>query len=121
MRKSFFNDLDIDRNLTVVDLLYQQFYTGREREPTAEERDFMKRLFRSETYVKNEYRYHRMTRKGQETDDSELGNWTAYLERHQKWIERGFQFTRLAVQEPYGVMILQARTTAKVMALAQPL
>ena len=48
-----------------------------------------------------------MTRKGQETDENSLGNWTAYLEKHQKWIERGFQFTRLAVQEPYGVMILQ--------------
>ncbi len=48
-----------------------------------------------------------MTRKGQQSDEGALGNWSAYLEKHQKWIERGFQFTRLAVQEPYGVMILQ--------------
>ncbi len=56
VRKSFFNDLDIDGNVTVVDLLYQQFYTGRRKEPTREEREFMRRLFRSETYVKKEYR-----------------------------------------------------------------
>ena len=42
--------------MTVVDLLYQQFYTGRRKEPTREEREFMRRLFRSETYVKKEYR-----------------------------------------------------------------
>ncbi len=107
VRKCCLTDLDIDGNVTVVDLLYQQFYTGRGEEPTEGERDFMRRLFRSETYVKNEYRYYRMTRKGQMSDNGELGNWTAYLERHRKWIEKGFQFTRLAVQEPYGVMILQ--------------
>lgn len=28
--------------------------------------------------------------------------------RYGEWIEKGFQFTRLAVQEPNGVMILQA-------------
>ena len=26
---------------------------------------------------------------------------------YQKYIEEGFQFTRLAVQEPYGVMVLK--------------
>ena len=49
-----------------------------------------------------------MTRKGQ-VDEASLGNWTAYLDRYQEWIEKGFQFTRLAVQEPYGVMILQVK------------
>ena len=50
--------------------------------------------------------YHRITRRGS-FDEDEMGNWTSYLERFRKYIEKGFQFTRLAVQEPYGVMILK--------------
>lgn len=107
VRKSFFNDLDIDNNVSVVDLLYQQFYTGSEHEPLPDEKEFMKSLFKSETYVKNEFRYHRITSKGHSVE-TQLSNWTAYLDKFQEWIEQGFQFTRLAVQEPYGVMILQA-------------
>ena len=92
--------------MSVVDLLYQQFYSGSSTPPSEEERQFMKKLFRSEAYVKNEFRYHRITRKGH-SYDTQLSNWTAYLEKYEEWIEKGFQFTRLAVQEPYGVMILQ--------------
>ncbi|TRY72690.1 hypothetical protein TCAL_05397 [Tigriopus californicus] len=106
VRKSFFNDLDIDNNVSVVDLLYEQFYTGSEHEPLPDEKEFMKSLFKSETYVKNEFRYHRITSKGHSVE-TQLSNWTAYLDKFQEWIEQGFQFTRLAVQEPYGVMILQ--------------
>ena len=87
---------------------YQQFYSGSFQPPSAEEREFMKTLFRSEAYVKNEFRYHRITRKGH-SYETQLSNWTAYLEKYEEWIEKGFQFTRLAVQEPYGVMILQVR------------
>jgi len=65
--------------------------------------------FQIETYVKNEFLYHRITRKGN-FDDDQLGNWTAYLEQFRSFIEKGFQFTRLAVQEPYGVMILQVNS-----------
>ena len=42
VRKSFFNDLDIQNNVTIVDLLYEQFYTGSEAEPSKREQDFMK-------------------------------------------------------------------------------
>jgi len=50
-----------------------------------------------------------MTSKGrQSVDETALKNWTSYLNDHRQYIERGYQFTRLAVQEPYGVMILQA-------------
>ena len=35
-------------------------------------------------------------------------NWTAYLNEFRQYIEKGYQFTRLAVQEPFGVMILKA-------------
>ena len=34
--------------------------------------------------------------------EDDLGNWTAYLDKFREYIEKGFQFTRLAVQEPYG-------------------
>jgi hypothetical protein len=47
VRKSFFNDLNINNNVTIVDLLYQQFYTGSETYPTPEEQEFMKSLFTS--------------------------------------------------------------------------
>ena len=64
VRKSFFSELNINDNATVVDLLYQQFYTGSDKNSTPEEQEFMKNLFTSETYVKNEYRYYHITKKG---------------------------------------------------------
>ena len=64
VRKSFFSELNINDNATVVDLLYQQFYTGSDKNSTPEEQEFMKNLFTSETYVKNEYRYYHITQKG---------------------------------------------------------
>ena len=66
----------------------------------------MKNLFTSETYVKSEFRYHKIARKGSFDEDQVQENWTVYLEENREFIEQGFQFTRLAVQEPYGVMIL---------------
>jgi len=48
--------LDIDDNVTVVDMLYRHFYSGSDRKSTEEETSFMRKLFSSETYVKNEYR-----------------------------------------------------------------
>ncbi len=63
-------------------------------------------FYNTETYVKSEFLYHRITRKGS-YDEEQLGNWTAYLDQFRSFIEKGFQFTRLAVQEPYGVMVLQ--------------
>ena len=59
VRKSFFNDLNINNNVSIVDLLYQQFYTGSDTYPTSEEQDFMRNLFTSEAFVKHEFRYHR--------------------------------------------------------------
>jgi hypothetical protein len=47
VRKSFFNDLNINNNVTIVDLLYQQFYTGSETNPSPEEQEFIKSLFTS--------------------------------------------------------------------------
>ena len=65
-------------------------------------------------YVKKEYRYHLTSRKqtggGGSNPSTQLSNWTEYLSRYEKYIEKGFQFTRLAVQEPNGVMILRVRT-----------
>lgn len=59
--------------------------------------------------MKSEFLYHQITRKG-EFYDEEAGNWTAYLDQFRTYIEKGFQFTRLAVQEPNGVMILQVNS-----------
>ena len=39
------------------------------------------------------------------------GNWSGYLAAHRKYIETGFQFPRLAVQEPQGIMILRVGET----------
>lgn len=51
VRKSFFNDLNINNNVSVVDLLYEQFYTGSDDEPDEEKEDFMRELFRSGNYA----------------------------------------------------------------------
>ena len=110
VRKSFFNDLNINNNVSVVDLLYEQFYTGSAEPPTESERELMRRLFRNEDYVKHEYRYHNIIRRGQaliDEDDDKLDDWEEYLKKYGEYIEKGFQFTRMAVQEPYGVMVLQ--------------
>ena len=42
VRKSFFNDLGIQNNVSIVDLLYEQFYTGSEADPSPTEQEFMK-------------------------------------------------------------------------------
>ena len=118
VRKSFFNDLNINDNVSVVDLLYEQFYSGSDTEPTPQEETLMKNLFRSEVYVKHEYRYHNIIRRGNKrpvSEDSEVGGeddddlslWREHLEKYGEYVEKGFQFTRMAVQEPDGVMILQ--------------
>ena len=61
----------------------------------------MRTLFTSETYVRSELEYVQTTQRGS-VEDSQLSNWTAYLDKYREYIEKGFQFTRLAVQEPYG-------------------
>ena len=66
-----------NNNITIVDLLYQQFYTGSKNEPTSEEQEFMKTLFTSKTFVLNEYRYHRITRKGDFGDGDNKLRWHA--------------------------------------------
>ncbi|XP_023324842.1 uncharacterized protein LOC111698676 [Eurytemora carolleeae] len=107
IRKSFFTELGINNNLEVINLLYDQYYNGSSRNPTEQEKNYVKALFTSEAYVKNEFHYHSVTKK-HNFDETVLSNWTSYLERFREFIEKGAQFTRLAVQEPWGVMILQA-------------
>ena len=95
-----------------MDLLYEQFYTGSIKEPTEEEQEFMRTLFTSETYVKSELKYVRTTQRGS-VEDGQLSNWTAYLDRYREYIEKGFQFTRLAVQEPYGKLLAFLKFVSK--------
>merc|ERR1712051_1139928 len=61
-RKSFFNDINIHNNVTLVDLLYQQFYSGSKFPPTMEKQETIKR----------------------NVDEQQLHeNWTSYLEEYQ--------------------------------------
>jgi len=105
VRKSFFTELGINNNMEIIKLLYEQYYNGSDRVLTEKEEAYVKSLFTSEAYVKNEFHYHSVTKK--DIFDHKT-NWTLYLERFREFIEKGAQFTRLAVQEPWGVMILQA-------------
>ena len=83
VRKSFFKDINIHNNEALVDILYQQFYSGSKIPPTPESLETIRRLFTSEPYVKSEYRYHRITNKGN-VDQAQLhDNWTSYLEEFQ--------------------------------------
>ena len=66
-------------------------------------------LFTSEVYVRKEYMYYQISNKGNNYSAEVGRNWTGYLEEYFNIIETGFQFTRLAVQEPHGVMILRVR------------
>ena len=83
VRKSFFNDINIHNNVTLVDLLYQQFYSGSNNLPTLEKQETIRRLFTSEPYVKSEYQYHRITNKGNVDEQQLHENWTSYLEEYQ--------------------------------------
>ena len=95
--------------MSIVDLLYEQFYTGSEADPTPQEQVLMKTLFTSEVYVRKEYLYHQIASMGNNySAEAHRGSWTEYLKEHLKIIETGFQFPRLAVQEPQGIMILRA-------------
>ena len=49
VRKSFFNDLGIQNNVSIVDLLYEQFYTGSDTEPSQEEKEFMKVMLKADS------------------------------------------------------------------------
>ena len=82
VRKSFFNDINIHNNVTLVDLLYQQFYSGSKYPPTLENQETIRRLFTSEPYVKSEYQYHRITNKGNVNEQQIHENWTSYLEEY---------------------------------------
>ena len=83
VRKSFFKDINIHNNEALVDILYQQFYSGSKIATTPENLETIRRLFTSEPYVKSEYRYHRITNKGN-VDQAQLhDNWTSYLEEFQ--------------------------------------
>ena len=67
----------------MVDILYQQFYSGSKDPPTPENLETIRRLFTSEPYVKSEYQYHRITHKGNVDQNQLHENWTSYLEEFQ--------------------------------------
>ena len=83
VRKSFFKDINIHNNEALVDILYQQFYSGSKIPPTPESLETIRRLFTSEPYVKSEYQYHRITHKGNVDQNQLHENWTSYLEEFQ--------------------------------------
>ena len=83
VRKSFFKDINIHNNEALVDILYQQFYSGSKDPPTPENLETIRRLFTSEPYVKSEYQYHRITHKGNVDQNQLHENWTSYLEEFQ--------------------------------------
>ena len=59
-------------------------------------------------YVRKEYLYYQIASMGNNYSvEAHRGSWTEYLEEHFQIIETGFQFPRLAVQEPQGVMVLR--------------
>ena len=76
----------------------------------------MRNLFTSERYVKSEFRYYKQITSNKKTtldlETIDKANWTGYFNEHYDKISKGYQFTRLAVQEPYGVMILKASQIA---------
>ena len=65
----------------------------------------VKHFLTSAKYVEAEFNYHKLTRI--ENKKFNISNSTAYLEKFREGIEKGYQLTRLAVQEPLGHMILK--------------
>ena len=58
--------------------------------------------------MRKEYLYYQIASMGNNYSvEGHRGSWTEYLEEHFQIIETGFQFPRLAVQEPQGVMVLR--------------
>ena len=107
VRKSFFKDINIHNNEALVDVLYQQFYSGSKIPPTPESLETIRRLFTSEPYVKSEYRYHRITNKGN-VDQAQLhDNWTSYLEEFQvKYRSHYFLCINLLYYNAYYLILL---------------
>ena len=66
----------------MVDLLYQQFYSGSKYPPTLEEEESMRRLFTSEPYVKWHYLYTLVEDKRYADIQQIPENWPSYLEEN---------------------------------------
>ena len=89
----------------MVDLLYQQFYSGSKYPPTLEEQESMRRLFTSEPYVKSEYQYHRITNKGNVDNEQIHENWTSYLEEYKVYDDNSFCVPWMFLHELNSVTI----------------
>ena len=111
VRESFFLDMDLDPrdNQSLIDLLYRQFYSGSDEKAQSEaDQDLVKNFLNSDKYVKAEFNYYNQTIGGTRKYQKEIKDHKSYRSQFSKLIEKGAQFTRLAVQEPLGHMILRA-------------
>ena len=111
VRESFFLDMDLDpkANQSLIELLYRQFYSGSDDKAQSEaDQDLIKNFLNSDKYVKAEFNYYNQTIGGTRKYQKEIKDHKSYRSKFSKLIEKGAQFTRLAVQEPLGHMILKA-------------
>ena len=69
----------------------------------------MKHFLTSDKYVEAEFAYHQLTQSSNKRPN--ITDYKMYLEKFREQIEKGAQFTRLAVQEPLGNMILKVLVT----------
>ena len=73
------------------------------------EEGIVKHFLTSDKYVAAEFRYHNLTKDRAGSTMFNITHWKTYLEKFRVQIEKGAQFTRLAVQEPSGTMILKVK------------
>ena len=100
IRRSFLEELGINKNWSVVDMIFREFYTGSDEDLSPSERGLLESMFSSQFYVEREIEYGYITTKGT-VNKTALKNWKGYLKKYGKYILRGTHFTNFAVQVMY--------------------
>ena len=97
IRRSFLEELGINKNWSVVDMIFREFYTGSDEDLSPSERGLLESMFSTQAYVEREIEYGYMTKMGA-VNKTALKNWKGYLKKYGKYILRGTHFTNFAVQ-----------------------
>ena len=97
IRRSFLEELGINKNWSVVDMIFREFYTGSDEDLSPSERGLLESMFSSQFYVEREIEYGYITKVGA-VNKTALKNWKGYLKKYGKYILRGTHFTNFAVQ-----------------------
>ena len=78
-------------------MIFREFYTGSAKDISPEERQILKSLFTTKSYVEREIEYSYTSTMGA-VNQTALENWAQYLDKYREYIVSGTHFTNFAVQ-----------------------